>query len=199
VPHAASSLTAVSDQRRPDLLSWRAGLRIGEALDLAATDLHVSCGARASRQGRPASRGRDGSLSLVAAGCVASARSNSRTTARAGARRRFAPRQLRHAHAVEMAHEGVALVVIQRQLGHASLGSPRPICRGSPARRSSTRSTRGPRRPSRPAPAHGTVSRLVHAVARKRLLSRRRSRRRRRGRAPGMLMGGPSSSGPPRC
>jgi site-specific recombinase XerD len=37
-------------------------------------------------------------------------------------RRRFARHQLRHAHAVEMAHEGVALVVIQRQLGHANLG-----------------------------------------------------------------------------
>ena len=36
----------------------------------------------------------------------------------AGVRRRFAPHQLRHAHAVEMAHEGVPLVVIQRQLGH---------------------------------------------------------------------------------
>jgi hypothetical protein len=29
-------------------------------------------------------------------------------------RRRFAPHQLRHAHAIEMAHEGVPLVVIQR-------------------------------------------------------------------------------------
>jgi site-specific recombinase XerD len=36
--------------------------------------------------------------------------------AAAGVRRRFAPHQLRHAHAVEMAHEGVPLVVIQRQL-----------------------------------------------------------------------------------
>ena len=42
--------------------------------------------------------------------------------AAAGVRRRFAPHQLRHAHAVEMAHEGVPLVVIQRQLGHANLG-----------------------------------------------------------------------------
>jgi hypothetical protein len=33
------------------------------------------------------------------------------------------PHQLRHAHAVETAREGVALVVIQRQLGHANLGS----------------------------------------------------------------------------
>ncbi|HEY3943842.1 MAG TPA: tyrosine-type recombinase/integrase [Solirubrobacteraceae bacterium] len=42
--------------------------------------------------------------------------------AAAGVRRRFAPHQLRHAHAVEMAHEGIPLVVIQRQLGHANLG-----------------------------------------------------------------------------
>jgi site-specific recombinase XerD len=30
--------------------------------------------------------------------------------------------QLRHAHAVEMAREGVPLIVIQRQLGHSNLG-----------------------------------------------------------------------------
>lgn len=49
----------------------------------------------------------------------ASAARNSCVTraAAAGVRRRFAPHQLRHAHAVEMAHEGVPLVVIQRQLG----------------------------------------------------------------------------------
>ncbi|MGP0049775.1 MAG: tyrosine-type recombinase/integrase [Solirubrobacteraceae bacterium] len=45
-----------------------------------------------------------------------------RIAAQAGVRRRFAPHQLRHAHAIEMAHEGVPLVVIQRQLGHANLG-----------------------------------------------------------------------------
>jgi site-specific recombinase XerD len=37
----------------------------------------------------------------------------------AGVRRRFAPHQLRHAHAVELAHEGVPLPVIERQLGHS--------------------------------------------------------------------------------
>jgi len=37
-------------------------------------------------------------------------------------RRRFAPHELRHAHAVEMAHEGVPLIVIQRRLGHSNLG-----------------------------------------------------------------------------
>ncbi len=30
--------------------------------------------------------------------------------------------QLRHAHAVEMAREGVPLIAIQRQLGHSNLG-----------------------------------------------------------------------------
>jgi site-specific recombinase XerD len=37
-------------------------------------------------------------------------------------RRRFAPHELRHAHAVEIAREGVPLPVIQRQLGDAHLG-----------------------------------------------------------------------------
>jgi integrase len=35
--------------------------------------------------------------------------------------RAWSPR-LRHAHAVEMAREGVPLIVIQRQLGHTNLG-----------------------------------------------------------------------------
>ena len=53
----------------------------------------------------------------------AAARSELRRTAvAAGVRRRLAPHQLRHAHAVEMAREGVPLVVIQRQLGHSNLG-----------------------------------------------------------------------------
>src|SRR3978361_2342084 len=53
----------------------------------------------------------------------AAARSTLRAlAARAALRRRFAPPQLRHAHAVEMAREGVPLNVIQRQLGHANLG-----------------------------------------------------------------------------
>jgi integrase/recombinase XerD len=45
-----------------------------------------------------------------------------RTAAAAGVRRRFVPHQLRHAHAVEIAREGVPLIVIQRQLGHSNLG-----------------------------------------------------------------------------
>jgi site-specific recombinase XerD len=54
---------------------------------------------------------------------TAAARAQLRRTAiAAGVRRRFAPHQLRHAHAVEMAREGVPLIVIQRQLGHSNLG-----------------------------------------------------------------------------
>ena len=45
-----------------------------------------------------------------------------RTAAAAGVRRRFAPHQLRHARAVEMTRGGVPFIVIQRQLGHSTLG-----------------------------------------------------------------------------
>jgi integrase/recombinase XerD len=61
-------------------------------------------------------RGRQWSISAARAQLRDSAAS-------AGVRRRFAPHQLRHAHAVELAHEGVPLVVIQRQLGHSNLGT----------------------------------------------------------------------------
>ena len=46
-----------------------------------------------------------------------------RLSAHAGIPRRFAPHQSRHAHAVDLAREGVPLNVIQRQLGHANLGT----------------------------------------------------------------------------
>ena len=46
-----------------------------------------------------------------------------RTAIRAGVRRRFAPHQLRHAHAVELLHEGISLPLIQRQLGHSHLST----------------------------------------------------------------------------
>jgi integrase len=53
-----------------------------------------------------------------------------RTALIAGVRRRFAPHQLRHAHAVEMSREGIPLLVIQRQLGHADLGITSAYLRG---------------------------------------------------------------------
>jgi site-specific recombinase XerD len=134
------------------VILWRAGLRIGEALDLAETDLDPSRGAVLVRRGKGGRRrevGMDrwawfqlepwiivrrqlrvGALPCVIRGATAgrhwessSARKQlARTAAKAGVPRRFAPHQLRHAHAVEMAHEAVPLVVIQCQLGHASLG-----------------------------------------------------------------------------
>ncbi len=45
-----------------------------------------------------------------------------RAATAAGVRRRFAPHQLRHAHAVQLAREGVPLIVIQRQLAHSNIG-----------------------------------------------------------------------------
>jgi site-specific recombinase XerD len=90
------------------VMLWRAGLRIGEALALAETDLDRSRGA-----GPTAGRHWEAS---------AARKQLKHAAAAAGVRRRFAPHQLRHAHAIEMAHEGIPLVVIQRQLGHANLG-----------------------------------------------------------------------------
>jgi integrase len=46
-----------------------------------------------------------------------------RLAAQSGVRRRFAPHQLPHAHALELAREGVPLNIIQRQLGHTNLGT----------------------------------------------------------------------------
>jgi site-specific recombinase XerD len=131
---------------------WRAGLRISEALALAETDLDARRGAVTVRHGKGDKRrevGMDrwaweqlepwqrlrsrfpiGPFFCVIHGPTAGRnwepssvrRQLAHTAAAAGVRRRFAPHQLRHAHAVEMAREGVPLVVIQRQLGHANLG-----------------------------------------------------------------------------
>jgi site-specific recombinase XerD len=131
---------------------WRAGLRIQEALTLTEADLDYRRGALIVRRGKGGRRrevGMDawawdelqpwlelrvelpvGPLFCVINGrtrgrqrSTAAARAELRRTATAaGVRRRFAPHQLRHAHAVEMAREGVPVVVIQRQLGHSNLG-----------------------------------------------------------------------------
>ena len=53
-----------------------------------------------------------------------------RLATQAGIRRRFAPHQLRHAPAVELARDGVPVNIIQRQLSHAPAGhSTRPPLR----------------------------------------------------------------------
>ena len=131
---------------------WRAGLRISEALALTEGDLEVGRGSVVVRRGKGGRRREVGmddwawdqlrpwleirvSLPLGPLFCVISgptrgrswsssqARTNLHATAsNAGVRRRFAPHQLRHAHAVEMAREGLPINVIQRQLGHANLG-----------------------------------------------------------------------------
>jgi len=131
---------------------WRAGLRISEALELAEPGLDPGRGAilvRAGKGGKRREVGMDdwgweqlrpwlehrpempiGALFCVVNGptrgrpwSASAVRSQLRQLAlRAGLRRRFAPHQLRHAHAVEMAREGMPLNVIQRQLGHADLG-----------------------------------------------------------------------------
>jgi site-specific recombinase XerD len=131
---------------------WRAGLRISEALALAESDLDRVTGAVLVRRGKGGKRRKVGTdrwawqqtapwldyrpaLPVGALLCVlhrptagrpwspSAARSTLRDLAiTAGVRRRFAPHQLRHAHAVEMAREGVPLTVVQRQLGHANLG-----------------------------------------------------------------------------
>jgi site-specific recombinase XerD len=151
---------------------WRAGLRISEALALTESDLDLDRGAVLVRHGKGDKRrevGMDawgwellrpwlayrvqmpvGQLFCVIDGSTrgrplttTSVRQQLRRTAvKAGVRRRFAPHQLRHAHAVEMAREGVPLNVIQRQLGHANLGITSVYLQGSTMRRSSTPSTR---------------------------------------------------------
>jgi site-specific recombinase XerC len=117
------------------VLLWRAGMRISEALGLNATDLDARRGAiivRSGKGGRQREIGMDtwgfeqldpwlehrcglpvGALLCVIHGPTAgrhwktsAARRQLHRVAHASAvRRRFAPHQLRHAHAVEMAHE----------------------------------------------------------------------------------------------
>jgi site-specific recombinase XerD len=131
---------------------WRARLRISEALELAERDLDPGRGAILVRSGKGGKRREVGmddwgweqlrpwlehraEMPIGALFCVVNGPTCGRLWSapavraqlrqlpvRAGVRRRFAPHQLRHAHAVEMAREGMPLNVIQRQLGHADLG-----------------------------------------------------------------------------
>lgn len=131
---------------------WRSGMRMSEALALNEADLNPQRGSLLVRSGKGGPRrevgidpwGREqrsprlerrvelpvGALFCIISGpthghpCSSGAvRVQLRRHAReAGVRRRFAPHQPRHAHAVEMAREGIPLNIIQRQLGHANLG-----------------------------------------------------------------------------
>jgi site-specific recombinase XerD len=134
------------------VILWRAGLRIHEALALTEGDLDHRRGSVLVRHGKGGRRREVGmdawgwdelqpwldvrrELPVGALLCVMNGTTRGRhwspaaaraqlqhTAAGAGVRRRFAPHQLRHAHAVEMPREGVPLIVIQRQLGHSNLG-----------------------------------------------------------------------------
>ena len=66
----------------------------------------------------------------AAAPCQARPCELRRLALEAGVRRRFAPHQLRHAHAVELAREGIAVNLIQRQLGHTDLGTTSTYLQG---------------------------------------------------------------------
>jgi site-specific recombinase XerD len=139
---------------------WRAGLRISEALALNETDLDRKRGAVLVRHGKGDKRREVGmdrwarshldlwlevrkSLPVGRLFCVVRGPTRGRPCApagireqlhqaaiAAGVRHRFAPHQLRHAHAVEMSREGISLIVIQRQLGHADLAITSRYLRG---------------------------------------------------------------------
>jgi hypothetical protein len=157
---------------------WRAGLRIREALALNETDVDTVRGSLLIRHGKgdkrreagmdqfrferfPAWKAHRVSVPVGPLFCVTDGPTRGRrwaaTAARcelrqlaaeAGVRRRFAPHQLRGAHAVELAREGVAVNIIQRRLRHTDLGTRRLICRASTLQRSSTLSDRDASQPS---------------------------------------------------
>ena len=132
---------------------WRAGLCIHEALALAEHDFDARRGSPLVRHGKGGRRRQVGmdewgwehlrpwlnaraELPVGPQFCIIDGPTRGRPwsgaavrgefrrlAAEAGVRRRFAPHQLRHAHALELAREGVPPNIIQRQLGHASLGT----------------------------------------------------------------------------
>jgi site-specific recombinase XerD len=155
---------------------WRAGLRIQEALTLAENDLDHRRGSILIRNGKGGRRREVGmddwgweqlrpwqnarlELPVGPLFCIIDGPTRGRPwsgaavrgefrrlAARAGVRRRFAPHQLRHAHALELAREGVPLNIIQRQLGHANLGTTSITSKASTPKRSSPPSARAARR-----------------------------------------------------
>jgi site-specific recombinase XerD len=141
VMHAAGEDPDGLRLRAVIVMLWRAGLRISEALALAETDLDPDRGAVLVRRGKGGKRREVGmdrwawtqlqpwlelrkELPVGALFCILRGPTRGRQCApagirgqlhrvaqEAGVRRRFAPHQLRHAHAVEMSREGVPLLV----------------------------------------------------------------------------------------
>ena len=133
------------------IVLWRSGLRISEALALEERDLDPTAGAITVRRGKGGKRrivGMDpwawqqlepwlqqrlrlppGPLFCVIHGPTAGRHLSAsavrtclrRLAAHAGVRRRIAPHQLRHCHAIELVREGVPVHLLQRQLGHTNL------------------------------------------------------------------------------
>lgn len=146
---------------------WRAGLRISEALALNETDLDPTRGSLVVRHGdKRREVGMDrwawthlnpwlklkvrSELPVGRLFCVVRCPTRGRPCASAGiraqlhqaatvagVRRRFAPDQLRHAHAVEMSRERISLLVIQGSSGMPTWPSPPDTCARSTAPRSS--------------------------------------------------------------
>jgi site-specific recombinase XerD len=132
---------------------WRAGLRIQEALSLTESDLDQRRGSILVRHGKNDRRREVGmdawawsaiepwladrvQLPVGPLFCVIDGPTRGRAwsasavrielhhlAVKAGVRRRVPPHQLRHAHAVELLHEGIPLPLIQRQLGHSHLST----------------------------------------------------------------------------
>jgi site-specific recombinase XerD len=138
---------------------WRAGLRISEAVALVETDLDQPRGAILVRQGKDGKRrevGMDrwaweqlapwlayratlpvGALFCVLRGQHAAGHAQLPESARncetqRGQRERDAGSRPTNSgtHAVEISREGIPLLVIQRQLGHANLGITSAYLRG---------------------------------------------------------------------
>jgi integrase len=139
---------------------WRAGLRISEALALAESDLDPVRGAIPVRRGKGGKRREVGmdrwaweqltpwlefrsTLPVGVLFCVIHGPTTGRPWAASSAREELRgvarglecadgsrPISFATPHAVEMAREGVPLVVIQRQLGHTDLGVTSVYLRG---------------------------------------------------------------------
>jgi site-specific recombinase XerD len=139
---------------------WRGGLRISEALALSESDVDPARRSVLIRHGKGNKRREAGmddwgfehlnrwfahriQLPVGPLFCIIDGPTRGRAwpatvvrgelrrlAAHAGVRRRFAPHQLRYAHAVELAREEVPVNIIQRQLGHTDLGTTSTYLQG---------------------------------------------------------------------